>query len=89
MDLQPEKCVKIFYDTIVDLVDENKRLSYEFEIGREKLNGFLLEQPWKSSKKLLFMVVVDMFGSPEISFTVVLLLPVLDDQGNYLCVMNN
>jgi len=52
-DLQPEKCVKIFYDTILDLVNENGRLSYEFEIGRGKLNGFLLEEPRKSIYKIL------------------------------------
>jgi E3 ubiquitin-protein ligase SIAH1 len=49
MNLQPEKYVKIYYDTILNFVDERGHLSCEFEIGREKLNGFLLEEARKSS----------------------------------------
>jgi E3 ubiquitin-protein ligase SIAH1 len=53
MDLKSEKCVMIYYDTILDFVDERGNLSCEFEIGREKLNGFLLKEPRKSAYKIL------------------------------------
>jgi Zn-finger nucleic acid-binding protein len=56
-DLQPGKCVKIFYDTILDFVSESGHLSCEFEIGREKLNGFLLVEQRKSS------YLVSVYGS--------------------------
>jgi len=48
MNLQPEKYVKIYYDTVLNFVDESGHLSCEVEIGREKLNGFLLEEARKS-----------------------------------------
>jgi hypothetical protein len=47
MDLHPEKYVKIYYNTILDFVDENGHLLCEIEIGREKLDGFLLEEQRK------------------------------------------
>lgn len=53
MDLKSEKCVKIYYDTILDFVDESGHLLCELEIGREKLNGFVLEEPRKSLYKIL------------------------------------
>jgi hypothetical protein len=53
MNLQPEKYVRIYYDTILNFVDESGRLSCEFEIGREKLNGFLLEEARKSVYRIL------------------------------------
>ena len=56
-DVQPGKCVKIFYDTILDFVSESGHLSCEFEIRREKLSGFLLEEQRKSS------YLVSVYGS--------------------------
>jgi hypothetical protein len=38
------KCVTINYDTILEFVDESGCLSCETEIGREKLDGFVLEE---------------------------------------------
>ena len=49
MELQPENYVKIYYNTIRGFVDESGHLLCEFEIGREKLNGFLLDELRKSS----------------------------------------
>jgi hypothetical protein len=43
-DLQRRKCVAITYDTIMDFVNENGCLSCEIEIGREKLEGFVLDE---------------------------------------------
>jgi hypothetical protein len=47
MEFQPEKYVKIYCNTILDFVDESGHLSCEYEIGREKLNGFVLEEQRK------------------------------------------
>jgi len=43
-DLQPEKYVKLYYNTILNCLSENTDLSCEIEIGREKLDGFVLEE---------------------------------------------
>jgi E3 ubiquitin-protein ligase SIAH1 len=43
-DLQPEKYVKLYYDTILKCLSENTDLSCEIEIGREKLDGFVSEE---------------------------------------------
>jgi len=43
-DLQPEKYVKLYYDTILNCLGENTDLSCEIEIGREKLDGFVSEE---------------------------------------------
>jgi hypothetical protein len=43
-DLQRRKSVKISYDTIMDFVNESSCLSCEIEIGKEKLDGFVLEE---------------------------------------------
>jgi len=43
-DLQPEKYVKLYYNTILNCLSENTDLSCENEIGREKLDGFLSEE---------------------------------------------
>jgi len=43
-DLQPRKCVTISYDTILGFISESGYLSCEIEIGREKLDGFVLEE---------------------------------------------
>jgi hypothetical protein len=48
MNLQPDKYVKIYFDTVLNFVDESGHLSCECEIGREKLNGFLSEEARKS-----------------------------------------
>jgi len=42
--LPRRKCVEINYDTILDFVSESGYLSCEIEIGREKLDGFVLEE---------------------------------------------
>jgi hypothetical protein len=42
-EFQPSKCVVIRYDTILEFVNESGCLSCEIEIGREKLDGFVLE----------------------------------------------
>ena len=43
-DLQPEKYVKLYYNTILNCLSENTDLSCEIEIRREKLDGFVLEE---------------------------------------------
>jgi hypothetical protein len=43
-DLQSRKSVAISHDTILDFVNESGCLSCEIEIGREKLDGFVLEE---------------------------------------------
>jgi len=43
-DLQPEKCVRLYYNTIQNCLSENTDLLCEIEIGREKLDGFVLEE---------------------------------------------
>lgn len=43
-DIQPEKCVKLYYSTIRNCLSESKDLTCEIEIGREKLDGFVLEE---------------------------------------------
>ena len=43
-DLQPEKYVKLYYNTILNCLSENADLSCEIEIGREKLDGFVSEE---------------------------------------------
>ena len=43
-DLQPEKYVKLYYNTIQNCLSENTDLLCEIEIGREKLDGFVLEE---------------------------------------------
>ena len=42
-DLQPGKCVTLNYGTIQEYLSESGDLSCEIEIGRELLNGFILE----------------------------------------------
>jgi hypothetical protein len=42
--LQPRKSVATNYDTVLDFVNESGCLSCEIEIGREKLEGFVLEE---------------------------------------------
>ena len=54
MDFQSEKYVNIYYNTILDFVDESGHLPCEFEIRREKLSGFLLEEP----RKFLYRILV-------------------------------
>jgi hypothetical protein len=54
MESQPEKYVKIYYNTILDFVDESGHLMCEFEIGREKLSGFVLEE----QRKFLYTISV-------------------------------
>jgi len=43
-DLQRSKCVSATYNTILDFVSESGYLSCEIEIGKEKLEGFVLEE---------------------------------------------
>jgi hypothetical protein len=43
-DLQRTKCVTINYENIQEFVSESGCLSCEIEIGREKLDGFVLEE---------------------------------------------
>jgi hypothetical protein len=43
-DLKRRESVAISYETILDFVDESGCLSCEVEIGREKLDGFVLEE---------------------------------------------
>jgi len=43
-DLQPEKYVKLYYNTIQSCLSESTDLLCEIEIGREKLDGFVLEE---------------------------------------------
>jgi len=42
-DLQPEKYVKLYYNTIQNCLTERTELLFEIEIGREKLDGFVSE----------------------------------------------
>jgi len=44
MGLQRRKGVAISYDTVLDFVSESGSLTCEIEIGREKLDGFVLEE---------------------------------------------
>jgi len=43
-DLQPEKYVKLYYNTLQNCLSESTDLWCEIEIGREKLDGFVLEE---------------------------------------------
>jgi E3 ubiquitin-protein ligase SIAH1 len=43
-DLQPEMYAKLYYNTIRNCLSESGDLSCEIEIGREKLDGFVLEE---------------------------------------------
>ena len=43
-DLQPEKYVKLYYNTILNCLSESTDLLCEIEIGREKLEGFVTEE---------------------------------------------
>jgi hypothetical protein len=43
-DLQPEKYVKLYYNTIMNCLSGSGDLSCEIEIGREKLDGFVSEE---------------------------------------------
>jgi hypothetical protein len=42
--LQPEKYVKLYYNTILNCLSESADLSCEIEIRREKLDGFVSEE---------------------------------------------
>jgi len=43
-DLQPEKCVMLYYNTIRNCLSENTDLLCEIEIRKEKLDGFVSEE---------------------------------------------
>jgi len=43
-DLQPEKYVKLYCNTILNCLSEKTDMLCEIEIGREKLDGFVLEE---------------------------------------------
>jgi len=43
-DLQPEKCVRLYYNTIQNYLIQDTGLLCEIEIGREKLDGFVLQE---------------------------------------------
>jgi len=43
-DLQPEKYVQLYYNTILNCLSENTDLTCEIEIGRETLDGFSSEE---------------------------------------------
>jgi hypothetical protein len=43
-NIQPEKYVKLYYNTILDCPSKSADLSCEIEIGREKLDGFVSEE---------------------------------------------
>jgi hypothetical protein len=51
-DLHSGKCIKIYYDTILDFVGESGNLSFEIEIEREMLDGFL----WEKTRKYSYLV---------------------------------
>ena len=42
--LQPEKYVKLYYNTLQNCLSESTDLWCEIEIGREKLEGFVSEE---------------------------------------------
>ena len=56
--LQPEKYAQLYYNTIRNCLSENRDLSCEIEIGREKLDGFVLEE----SQEYLEAVCVTVVG---------------------------
>jgi len=49
-DLQPEKCVKLYYNTTRNCLSESTGLTCEIEIGREKLDGFVSEESQECSQ---------------------------------------
>jgi len=56
-DLQPEKYVKLYYNTLQNCLSESTDLSCDIEIGREKLDGFLMEELQECSQAVCVICV--------------------------------